>query len=188
MSVGQAASGTRRRGEKLDFHPSSIVLGTVWTSGCLRSRCPNVEALGVFISAICSISEKTSHEQPSSRTIHLYKWLLHPLPQSGTEAGAQRLSLLFTLRFVSHWCFAVSQACFEQQSPAVHPLVSMKHWSCETMTSHVSLEKVGRCLLCTLSLGLPERGAPPKGTTHPLARNGCVLLPSGRQQRHRPSA
>lgn len=40
-----------------------------------------MEAPGVFISAICSISEDTSQEQPSSRTIHLHKRLLHPLPQ-----------------------------------------------------------------------------------------------------------
>ncbi|XP_072735812.1 gamma-enolase isoform X1 [Ciconia boyciana] len=39
------------------------------------------------------------------------------------------------------WTCTHTKACFEQRSPAVHPLVSTKHWSCETMTSRVSLEK-----------------------------------------------
>ncbi|XP_075366809.1 gamma-enolase isoform X1 [Mycteria americana] len=39
------------------------------------------------------------------------------------------------------WTCTHTKACFEQRSPAAHPLVSMKHWSCETMTSRVSLEK-----------------------------------------------
>lgn len=69
---------------------------------------------------------------------------------------------------VSHPCFAVSQACFEQPSPVEHPLVSTKRWSCETMTSHVSLEKVGRYLLHSSSSGLPVCGALLEGTAHPL--------------------
>lgn len=69
-----------------------------------------------------------------------------------------RAFLPFNPPLYSYPCFAVPQACFEQRSPAEHPLASMKHWSYEIMTSHVSSEKVGRCLLHTLYLGLPHVG------------------------------
>nr|XP_047907528.1 gamma-enolase isoform X1 [Anser cygnoides] len=39
------------------------------------------------------------------------------------------------------WTCTHTKACFEQRSPAVHPLVSTKHWSYEITTSPVSLEK-----------------------------------------------
>lgn len=44
-------TGTGRRAEKPDFPPSSVVLGSVWTSGYLRPRFLSLEALGTFISA-----------------------------------------------------------------------------------------------------------------------------------------
>lgn len=44
----------------------------------------------------------------------------------------------------------------------------MKRWSCETMTSHASLEKVGKYLLHNSSSGLPVRGALLEGTVHTL--------------------
>jgi len=131
----------------------------------------------------CSTSEKTSHEQAASGAIRLHKWLPRPFPWTRDRSGCTRAFPPFHPLLVSHPCFAVPQACFEQRSPVARPLVSTKRWSCETTTSRVSSEKVGGCLPCTPSPGLP----PPEGAARPLVWRGCVPLPPGRPQRHRPS-